>query len=242
MSYKEELYQKYVSTHLQPRKGEANLANFRARARAYNQQLGNLLPTNKIARIADLGCGSGSIVWWLQARGYSNAMGVDISTEQVKVAHSLGVETVQQGNILDFLEEEKADFDVLIARDVIEHLDKETAFQFVVACRKKLKQGGVLILQMPNAESPFFGRIRYGDFTHEFALTPSSARQILFAAGFSTIHVQPARPPVTGIRSLLRYLVWRLIEPLIKGFIKIESPNNGEVVTLNLIVAAQVLS
>ena len=39
-------------------------------------------------------------------------------------------------------------------------------------CRA-LKPGGRWILHTANAESPFYGRVRYGDITHEQAFTQS---------------------------------------------------------------------
>jgi len=238
MSYKDELYKSYVNTHIRHRKNVGDLGDFARRARAYQRIFGTLIPSDKTAKIMDLGCGPGSIVWWLRDRGYGNVAGIDISQEQVDVARGLGLDSIVQGDIFEFLSMEGAEYDVIFARDVLEHLDKESAFQFVKLSKARLKPGGRLILQVPNAESPFFGRIRYGDFTHELAFTPSSASQIGYAAGFDEILVSPIRPVPIGIRSSLRCFFWFFVEAVLKWIVRLESPGAGSVVTTNLLIVA----
>lgn len=239
MSYKDELYKAYVNSHIRHRKGVGSAADFRRRARAYQRIFGAHLPSdNKAAKIMDLGCGPGSIVWWLREGGYADVAGIDISQEQVDIARGLGLSSVVQGDIFEFLRIEGAEYDVLFARDVLEHLDKESAYHFVKLSLARLKPGGRLILQVPNAESPFFGRIRYGDFTHELAFTPSSVAQIGYAVGFDKIQVFPIRPVPIGVRSAIRRFFWFFVEAGLKWLIRLESPGAGSVVTTNLLVVA----
>ncbi len=239
MSYKNALYASYQSTHILHRKGEETITTLAKREKTYEGQLGHLMPKDKSAAIADLGCGSGGLVRWLAGRGHRDVIGVDISGEQVEQAARIGAERIVKADLLDFLETTHDSFDLLIARDVLEHFDRETVFRFVEAAGKRLKPGGRFVIQVPNAESPFMGRALYGDFTHELAFTPSSLRQIFNAAGFSRVTVHPCRPVATGLRSAWRALCWRVVEPLIKAFVHIESPQGGEVVTLNVIAAAE---
>ena len=65
-----------------------------------------------------------------------------------------------------------------------------------------------------NAESPFFGRVRYGDFTHETAFTEASLRQVLGAGGFASFHFREDSPAVHGVLSAGRRLAWILLRPL----------------------------
>lgn len=238
MNYKNSLYRQYVSTHIAHRKGLGDLAGLERQSRAYRQHFGSYLPEDKKAIVADLGCGSGGLVWWLRQHGFENARGVDTSAEQVAQAHRLGINSVSEGDVFSFLAENKG-FDALFARDLIEHFDKQTVFDFLARCFSCLATNGILILQVPNAESPYFGRVRYGDFTHELAFTSSSITQLLAAVGFESIQVRPWRPAVTGYSSLLRYLAWRVVEPLLKLPILIESGGRNRIVTMNLIAVAR---
>lgn len=63
-----------------------------------------------------------------------------------------------------------------------------------------------------NAEAFSWGRIRYGDFTHENAFTPGSMSQVLLACGFVSPTSFPVPPSGDGFRAVLRRMMWGLIE------------------------------
>jgi 2-polyprenyl-3-methyl-5-hydroxy-6-metoxy-1,4-benzoquinol methylase len=238
MNYKEALYGSYVSTHIAHRKSVESTASLRARAAGFRQHFGSLLPRDLSAKIADLGCGSGSLVWWMQRMGYTNVHGVDGSHEQVEVARANGIASVALGDVFDYLGKERG-HDALFARDLIEHFDRQAVFDFLRACHSSLRPGGRLILQVPNAEYPFFGRVLYGDFTHEAAFTTSSAKQVLGAAGFARVRVGPWRPTIQSAKSFVRYVLWRGLEFVYKTLIALELGSWKRVVTMNLIVVAE---
>ena len=83
MNYKDRFYTEYVSTHTLPRKGEVTLATLKDRAVVWGKTFGRFLPENKDARIIDLGCGYGSIVWWLQQAGFGDVEGIDGRASQL---------------------------------------------------------------------------------------------------------------------------------------------------------------
>ena len=230
------LYDSYVSSHIAQRKGAADSRRLAIQSRIFDGHFGRSLPARR-ERAADLGCGPGTLVWWLQQRGFRDAYGVDFSEEQVANARELGIPNVSQGDVATFLADH-GDFDLLVARDLIEHFDKQAVFDFLMKCHGALRPGGRLILQVPNAESPYFGRVRYGDFTHELAFSSSSMNQLLKAVGFDRIEILPWRPGVFNLKSRLRYLAWRMIEPIIRLPIAIESGGRHRVVTMNLIAVA----
>lgn len=237
MSYKDALYDSYVSGHIAHRKGIADARALAIQSTIFDGHFGHLLPARR-QKVADLGCGPGTLVAWLQTQGCAEVSGVDFSHEQVANAHALGVDNVVQGDIFDFLASND-DFDLLFARDVIEHFDRQMVFDFLAAAHKALRPGGRLILQVPNAQSPYFGRVRYGDFTHELAFTGGSIRQILNAAGFSAVSIHPWRPVGFNLKSRVRAIVWRMLEPFLKFPIIIESGARETIVTMNLIAVAE---
>lgn len=236
MNYKAALYEKYVTSHIAQRKGAADAQRALIQSRVFDGHFGRLLPTAR-GRAADLGCGPGTLVRWLRQNGFAEVHGVDFSGEQVANAEALGITGVTQGDVFEFLDRESG-FDLLFARDLIEHFDKQTVYDFLLKCRGALNPSGRLILQVPNAESPYFGRVRYGDFTHELAFNGSSIRQLLGATGFARVEVHPWRPGIFNLKSRLRYLAWRLIEPILKLPIAIESGGKDRIVTMNLIAVA----
>ena len=238
MSYKDALYKNYVTSHIAHRKGSLDHEKLKRKSYGFQQHFGKFLPADKSVSIADLGCGSGGLIWWLQQSGHLNTKGIDGSPEQVELAKQLGINNVALGDVFDFLDTERG-HSLLFARDLIEHFNKQSVFDFIEKCFASLAPGGRLILQVPNAESPYFGRVRYGDFTHELAFTDSSIAQLLAAAGYTDIKIHPWRPAIAGWKSLLRYLAWRIIEPLLKLPIYVESGGGNRIVTMNLIAAAR---
>lgn len=237
MTYKDALYDNYVTSHIAHRKGAADARAVAIQSKIFDGHFGRLLPDRR-EKVADLGCGPGTLVAWLKNEGCGQVSGVDFSHEQVANAHALGLEEVVQGDIFDFLAT-NGDFDLLFARDVIEHFDRQMVFDFLTAAHRALRPGGRLILQVPNAQSPYFGRVRYGDFTHELAFTSGSMRQILNAAGYSSVSIHPWRPVAFNLKSRLRSIVWRLLEPALKLPIVVESAARETIVTMNLIAVAE---
>jgi 2-polyprenyl-3-methyl-5-hydroxy-6-metoxy-1,4-benzoquinol methylase len=238
--YKQEFYNKYVTTHIAERKEDLTLDAFRIRSRIYKKHFWRHLPQDKRSQILDIGCGNGSIVWWLQQLGYSDTTGIDISGEQIDAGRKLGVQNLIQGNFAEFLLNKQWAFELIIARDVIEHLYKEDVLELLCQCSCGLQLGGKLMLQVPNGESPFFGRIRYGDFTHETAFSQTSLVQLLKMAGFNKVECFPAGPVVCGILSLPRVASWKLIEAFYRMalYAELGRSKNGRIVTQNIIAVA----
>ena len=114
------------------------------------------------------------------------------------------------------------------------------SYEILTLCYDSLNNQGRLILQAPNAESPYFGRIQYGDFTHEVAFTSSSMHQIMKMIGFNKVACLSSGPIVSGIKSSIRVFAWKVIEQLHKFIIYIEVGSSPieRIVTQNLIVVA----
>jgi 2-polyprenyl-3-methyl-5-hydroxy-6-metoxy-1,4-benzoquinol methylase len=235
MDYKQRFFARYVSTHTAHRDGETTLAQFRGRAAYFQQRWRSLFPADRDAQIVDVGCGNGSLVWWLQSIGYRAAGGIDVSAEQVADAHRLGVKNIAQGDLLPFLADKAGCYDAIVMRDVLEHFTKTEILDILDHCFAALKSGGRLIIQVPNAEAPFAGRIRYGDFTHELAFSITSLQQLFTIAGFSTLRLLPTDPAVTGFRSGLRYGLWRAVAALYHVLLFAELGPGQHIVTQGII-------
>lgn len=237
--FKNRFYETYYSSHIVRRKGKATPQQFEQRARQYDRVWGRLLPADRNAKILDIGCGNGSLVWWMQKRGYENSGGIDVSVEQVRVAQELGVRNIVQADLEDFIRTQSDQFDVLVLRDVLEHFDRESIVSTLDLCRGALKKGGRLIAQVPNAETPFGGRIRYGDFTHELAFTWSSLEQLMAVCGFDVLGFYPAGrvAPKLG-RATPHFLLWKGVEAFYRLLLYAETGRRRAIVTESIIVVA----
>lgn len=101
------------------------------------------------ARILDAGCGNGILAGTLLHEGF-HVTGVDVSQTGIDLcrrAYPNGVFHV--GSVTDnhFVDLVGADYDLIVAAEVIEHLYSPAAF--LLNCRRALKTGGSLIITTP---------------------------------------------------------------------------------------------
>lgn len=166
-------------------------------------------PQDRQAAILELGCGHGALLYTLAQCGYRNARGVDTSPEQVAAAHRLGIGGVKHGDIIDVLKASKPEsLDAVVAFDVIEHFNKAELIDLTDEIYHVLRPGGRWIIHTPNAESPFGGRMRYWDYTHEQAFTRTSLAQLVKASGFREVRCFEDKPVVHGLKSGVRRVLW----------------------------------
>lgn len=183
--------------------------------------LKDLLPKDKSAAIADLGCGPGSLLFNLKHRGYTNLFGVDVSPKTAHIARQ-AVETVVHGNVFDFLSQHQDSFDLILAFDLIEHFTKDELFVFLDMCYQSLREGGRLVIQTVNAHSPVGLSRRYTDLTHEICVSPGCLRNILALAGFEDYEARERGPMPYNAVNTVRYLLWRTIRLVFRAYDLIE--------------------
>ncbi len=162
-----------------------------------------------------------------------------MSVEQVERARTRGLD-VLRADVLEFLDSSTDRYNAICAIDVIEHFEKPEVLRLLELVAASLRPGGILVAQVPNGESPFFGRYRYGDFTHGTAFTSRSVGQIAANTGFSTVEVYPTEPVPHGVRSLARWGAWKAITAVLKGMLLAETGvASGHIVTQNLVFTAR---
>lgn len=199
-------------------------------------------PADKDAAILDLGCGHGTLLYFARCAGYRNLHGVDGSSEQVAAARRLGISGVEEGDLRETLAAQAdASLDMVVAFDVIEHFTRDELLPLVDQVCRVLKPGGSWIIHVPNGESPFFGTIRYGDFTHELAFTRISLGQLLLSSGFSGVRCFEDTPVVHGAKSALRWVLWKVFRGLLRLYVAAETGDTGSahIFSQNLLAIAK---
>lgn len=239
MKYREKLYSTYVSNNTSYIYGEASIDTFERQFPVWRKYYASSLPQDKSARIIEIGCGNSGFVYYLKKMGYENSYGIDISSEQIRIAKKLGIKDVECVDIVNFLTDKKNCYDVIVARDIIEHFTKDEILEVLRLIFSSLKKGGRVIIQTPNGESPFGSRYRYWDFTHEISFTRNSLSHILRAVGFGRINFYPTGPVPHGVKSTLRFLLWKVIEMILRSYMVIETGSGDGIYTQNIIAVAR---
>jgi 2-polyprenyl-3-methyl-5-hydroxy-6-metoxy-1,4-benzoquinol methylase len=109
--------------------------------------------------ILEYGCGSGSMILYLKENfklKKEQILGVDFSVDAINICKKNGVNAKQAFNIKEI----NNTYDVIYAFQVLEHL--KDFKEFIDNSYLKLKEGGVLYLQLPNFDS--FGRKYFKEY------------------------------------------------------------------------------
>jgi SAM-dependent methyltransferase len=225
--YRRRIYDRYASSFREVGR-EFNALAAKRWGKSYDYYFRNWLPQRKDAAILDLACGSGQLLYFFKQHGYTNLKGMDISPEQIKIAQQV-VPDVVEGDAPDFLKGHPESFDLITGLDIIEHFFKDEVIELIGDCHAALKPGGHLILQTPNAGSPWVGTVRYADFTHELCFTPHLLTQLMAISGFAEAIVRETGPMPRGysFAASARYLVWQMIRLGLKMYNIVETGNGG---------------
>jgi 2-polyprenyl-3-methyl-5-hydroxy-6-metoxy-1,4-benzoquinol methylase len=240
-AYRDQLYTNYTSTQ-ENRSGENESQLFAQQVFYFTKELVPLLPKNKQATILDIGCGNGAMLKAVANSGYAHAQGIDLSPEQIKTAHAMGLTNVSCIGVDDFLNAHNGGFDLIMAIDVIEHFTKSELVEYLNKIKKALNSGGMVLFRTPNMDAPLTSVYSYGDFTHECLLNKSSAEQVMASAGFIQIEVLPSMILAQGfIKETLRKITWSCVQFWLKVMLFASGRTwNGVVFTPNLVIKAKV--
>lgn len=151
------------------------------------------------ASILEIGCNKGFMA---KAVGEflpdSNIFGIDMSPNDIRYAQDTCPAPVDgsiQFSCIDFFEFVKTagEYDVIICKDVMEHIAKDRQWEFVQTIYDTLKDNGIALIQVPNMDWIFSNHERYMDFTHEIGYTRESLYDIFRVVfGKGNIEVLPA--------------------------------------------------
>lgn len=193
-------------------------------ARAYRWYFHGWLPADPEIEILDVGCGGGQMLEALRLLGYRRGEGVDRSESQVEKAQTAGL-NVSCGNALEFLRGQRNRWDLILAIDLLEHLRKDEAMDFLSLARESLRPGGRLIVQMPNPDALAGMRVRYGDLTHEIALGPDCALRLLELFDYEKGEARETGPVPgwTAPGATARWVLWQVLRAGFRTFDAIET-------------------
>jgi SAM-dependent methyltransferase len=188
-------------------------------------------------KIGELGFGNGIFAGWVRKAG-GHWVGKEVIPELKRRAEEAGFDTV--GPDADFSKAwgpEK--LDLMVAFDVVEHLDLDAVRTFLREAKEALRPGGLLLLRYPNGDSPFSGAIYRGDLTHQTLLGSGAARQLGLESGLEVFQVRSPVLPIWGLGPVraLRRIAVRLMQGVAFAFVRnVLMGHKGAVLSPNLIV------
>lgn len=156
-------------------------------------QIARHLPADKLEPILDVGCGFGFAIHALRQHGYANTTGLEVSREQAKQAVAAGCKVEVTDDTCEWLKQHEGRFGMILLFDVLEHVPVENQVDFTQSICAALRPGGVLLLTVPNANSPLASRWRYIDYTHYCSFTEHSLTFLLRNAGFGEISLADSK-------------------------------------------------
>lgn len=218
--YREKFYANYHVTNQigsSPQK-----EHYELNARQYKGRWEHWLPEDKSSACLDLACGSGEFLYYLHSLGYKNIYGVDLNEVEIEHARQMGVPNAECGNVLDYLQQHEAQFDLISAFNLFEHLMKAEILELLELVYRALRPGGRLIAVTPNGLSPFASATRFWDFSHETSFTPASWRQISRLTGFSTEEFEEYGPIPHSMKGRIRLALWQVIRLGIMAYSYVE--------------------
>lgn len=221
MGNKNKLYERYTSTSSLA--CEADKEKVLTWSKGYfRAHYSGLLPSDKNAKLLEVGCGYGRYMAALSEMGYTNCYGIDLSSEQVAYAKTmLQLNNVEQADALEWLDGKDAMFDCILGLDILEHFPTDDLLKLGEKMRKALKPSGTVIFQVPNGMSPL-NPITYGDLTHVRAFTPQSMQQFLLHVGLVPTGYFEIPPYVHGIKSAIQRVLWAcIVKPTISILVRV---------------------
>jgi len=148
-------------------------------------------------RIGELGYGNGAFAGWVRKAG-GHWIGREAIPELQKRAVEAGFDVIaSEGDFSSVCGPEQ--LDLIVAFDVIEHLELDGIRCFLSEAKQALRPGGLLLLRLPSGDSPFSGAIYRGDLTHRTLLGSSAVRHLAIEAGFEPWQVRSPSLPICGL-------------------------------------------
>jgi 2-polyprenyl-3-methyl-5-hydroxy-6-metoxy-1,4-benzoquinol methylase len=145
------------------------------------------VPENKNASVLVISCGPGYLVHVLRDAGYTTVLGIDSDPAKIEQARRKGLACETSG-AFGFLDGRRAEFDVIIPEQELNHLTIQETIDFLGLCRLALRPGGKVIVYAMNGANPLVGSENIAhNIDHFYNVTEYSLQQLLQIAGFSEI-------------------------------------------------------
>jgi len=153
-----------------------------------------------LSEVLDIGCGRGEFLQLLRQAGISH-QGVDANPEMVEHCHRKGLDVTRADGTEFLAELSDQSLGGIFCAQMIEHLEPSLVITLVHLCHRKLRLGGVLIVETPNPGClTTFAEAFYKDFMHVRTYHPAGVKLLFESAGFEGAEIKFGSPVDPSIR------------------------------------------
>lgn len=178
---------------------------------------------SKTTKVLDVGCGVGSISFYLASKGLS-VVGIDISSRAINVCNAVrkatGLDATHfKKQVLDGTVEKNT---IVVCSEIIEHIHDDV--KFVSYLNKKVKKNGYLFLSTPSKETVFYSLGFFAQFDAEVGhvrrYTKEGLQTLLESQGFKIEALYPIEGILRNIlfTTRLGYCIKYIRGPLVPLF------------------------
>lgn len=137
--------------------------------------------------VLDVGCGRGEFLELLRVAGI-RARGVDPDLDMTLLCQEKGLDVIREDGFAYLESMPDASLGGVFAAQVVEHLEPNQIIELVRLCHRKLRSGGVLIMETPNPLClMIFAQCFYMDFTHTRPVHPEALKFLAESLGFQHV-------------------------------------------------------
>lgn len=184
--------------------------------RQFDREFRDVTGATPSMSVLEIGCGTGLLLRYLEDRGYARIAGIDMDENLLEVLSDLKSTEIHAGDAASVLAEHFAGqrFDRIVMFDVIEHIEMPDLIPLLKTLRDYLTDDGVLLLRVPNIESPWGLRMFFGTFDHVTPLGPGRLRELAMLTGWHCVSVLP-QEPVPFLRRWRERILNRLLAAML---------------------------
>ncbi len=145
---------------------ELNFAEASVEENLYFSKLRKIFKLSNNLDVLEIGYGNGSFLDFARTIGW-NISGVEAIPELINRASRNNFE------VFTNIDDVQNRYDLIVAFDVLEHIESEDLIIFLTNIKKCLKPNGAFIFRTPNGSSPLGLANQHGDATHINIITES---------------------------------------------------------------------
>jgi len=118
-----EIFEKYHETFYKDMHG---WRDYELTSRGYGEWYYDCLPTDKTAKILDIGCGDGKFLFFLEQKRYQKIEGLELSIQQAEEARkNVKCPIHAVDDTISFLQKASNTYPMITMNDVLEHVPKQ---------------------------------------------------------------------------------------------------------------------